>query len=315
MQYNNTINLLIIIPMLKATRTICTKNGEDIKYIYTIDQEMSVIVTFGKINEFIQKLDTYNDDIENKFQNIAKAVVYSDNIEMLKILFEKYYYDISFEKSILLLFAIHKRSEKIIHFLLDQLININHCKEIVINLPFCYLNEKLVKILLNNGVLNINHDDDILLFNACMNGTNEFVSYLLSIGAKATSRNGLNLINAISTFNTTKMKLLLDAGALVDSNDGEPLFACIRCGNYDGVELLINYGANIYTGKHGDPLLSCIKFGQTKILELFVKCGAPINKTNYRKIPISVEKEKLIDEIKKSGIDPYIIIKELISDS
>ena len=114
------------------------------------------------------------------------------------------------------------------------------------------------------------------LVQACSNGNQAIVSFLLNAGVDPNSQNGLSLVLAAQDGHLASVQLLVHHGANVHSQDDEALFQASRHHFSDVVTFLVLQGA--YTKSRDDePLYQAIRYGDLTLARFLLERGADPN--------------------------------------
>ncbi|GMH36964.1 hypothetical protein BSKO_04837 [Bryopsis sp. KO-2023] len=121
------------------------------------------------------------------------------------------------------------------------------------------------------------------LFNAASSGQNSKVKDLISKGADVSSTHGeadsTPLHAAVKEEHDVVVELLIEAGANVDAQDasgGTPLYYAARIGYLDAAKALVKAGANVDLEKETGttPLMAASIFDEVEFLEFLLESGA-----------------------------------------
>ncbi len=150
------------------------------------------------------------------------------------------------------------------------------------------------------------------LFNACKNGSEATVSYLVENGADVNMQNEdkqTSLYAACRSGNKTIIELLIKEGADVNHEDdvGEtPLFAACRSGNINTVKCLVEHGADILAQNiDGESVLSvaCDYCSNEDIAKYIIDlCAAAVSKLNN--IDVSKAYANVVNQANNYGTTP-----------
>jgi len=144
-------------------------------------------------------------------------------------------------------------------------------------------NEAAVKFLLEHGANMKMKDKDnrIALARACESGNLHLVKYLVQLGADINNEN--NLGDACSSGNLDLVKYLVEHGLNINKEENNgciPLFNACENEHINVVKYLVEQGANINKENNDDitPLFYACKEGHLITVKYLVEQGADINK-------------------------------------
>lgn len=141
--------------------------------------------------------------------------------------------------------------------------------------------EDIIELLINNGAdIHVNNEFPISI--ASHNGIDGTVKFLLSNGADPNARDGFPLYCAAQMCEPDLLQYLLDSGANVNLEGA--LKVAIEFANYEGIKILLQYGASIDKLELEDYVLM-VKNHYGDIIQLLSDHGADFSILNQYKIP------------------------------
>ena len=201
----------------------------------------------SEISVAIQKNDfqTIYEYVENnaidKIKFLGSYNVFN-NLILFRKLVDTFEVDLSCGDNILFRRAVANGNYDIVHFLIQNGIDVNVCNNFAIKVCGSH-NLELLKLLVENGA-NICVDNNYPIRYAAYQNLYDIVKYLIENGADVNASNGYPLRFATCSINYEIIELLLENDADINFIGQNELLKVIRSGADNIVNLLITYGVD-----------------------------------------------------------------------
>jgi hypothetical protein len=132
----------------------------------------------------------------------------------------------------------------------------------------------IIKLLVSDYHVNVNHNSGDALLNAALNGHTETVTFLLQACANPTLRNHGTIVAAANAGKCDVVRMLLSHKMMKCKNVLSRCFVnAAMNGHVDVIKLLVNYGASL-RGSANKMMIAACHRNQVKVIETLIELGA-----------------------------------------